>query len=43
MNVGEESGEKIRKDRKTVLKEERLKKEKPGSSLTSTEGKKIEV
>jgi len=29
MNIGEESGKKIEKDRKSILKEERLKKEKP--------------
>ena len=29
INIGEESGRKIEKDRKTILREERLKKKKP--------------
>jgi len=39
MNVGVPSRGEVKKDRKTILRKEK----KPGSSLTGTKGRKIEV
>ena len=42
VNVGEESGRKIRKDRKTILREKRLKKRKKEEKGKTIEVRKVE-
>ena len=42
VNVGEESGRKIRKDRKTILREKRLKKRKKEEKEKTIEVRKVE-